>query len=35
MGFFFLSFANFFHFSDANLACEHELNNFFFFNLAK
>jgi hypothetical protein len=33
--FFFLSFANFFYFSYANLACEHELNNFFFFNLAK
>jgi hypothetical protein len=31
MGFFFntLSFANFFHFSDENLA-EHELNNYFF-----
>jgi hypothetical protein len=28
--FFFLSFSNFFHFSDANLACEHEQNNFFF-----
>jgi hypothetical protein len=27
--FLFLSFANFFHFSDENLACEHELNNFF------
>jgi hypothetical protein len=26
----FLSFANFFHFSDENLACEHELNNVFF-----
>jgi hypothetical protein len=26
--FFFLTFANFFHFSDVNLACEHELNNF-------
>jgi hypothetical protein len=31
MGFFFyfLGFANFFHFSYENLACEHELNNFF------
>jgi hypothetical protein len=37
MGFFFyfLSFVNFFHFSDENLACEHELNNFLFINLAK
>jgi hypothetical protein len=33
--FYFLSFTNFFHFSDENLACEHELNNFFFINLAK
>jgi hypothetical protein len=33
--FYFLSFANFFHFSDENLACEHELNTFFFINLAK
>jgi hypothetical protein len=33
--FYFLSFANFFHFSDANLACEHELNNFFFISSAK
>jgi hypothetical protein len=33
--FFFLSFTNFFQFSDANLACEHELVNFFFINLAK
>jgi hypothetical protein len=34
MGFFFyyLSFANFFHFSDENLACEQELNNFVFIN---
>jgi hypothetical protein len=33
--FFFLSFANFFHFSDENLACEHELSKFFFIKLAK
>jgi hypothetical protein len=33
--FYFLSFTNFFHFSDENQACEHELNNFFFINLAK
>jgi hypothetical protein len=33
--FYFLSFANFFHFSDENLAFAHELNNFFFINLAK
>jgi hypothetical protein len=33
--FYFLSFANFFHFSDENLECEHEPNNFFFINLAK
>jgi hypothetical protein len=33
--FYFLSFANFFNFSDEKLACEHELNNFFFINLAK
>jgi hypothetical protein len=29
-GIFFLFLANFFHFSDENLACEHEINNFFF-----
>jgi hypothetical protein len=28
--FYFFSFANFFHFSDEDLACDHELNNFFF-----
>jgi hypothetical protein len=28
--FYFFSFANFFHFIDENLACEHELNNFFY-----
>jgi hypothetical protein len=33
--FYFLSFDNFLHFSDENLACEHELNNFFFNYLAK
>jgi hypothetical protein len=35
--FLFLEFclANFFHLSDENLACEHELNNFFFIILAK
>jgi hypothetical protein len=27
--FYFLSFANCFHFNDENLACEHELNFFF------
>jgi hypothetical protein len=31
----FLSFANFFHFSDENLPCEHEPNKFFLLNLAK
>jgi hypothetical protein len=37
MGFFFyfLSFAIFFHFSDENLACEHEINIFFFVNVEK
>jgi hypothetical protein len=33
--FYLLSFANFIHFSDENLACEHDLNTFFFINLAK
>jgi hypothetical protein len=32
--FLFLEFCQFFHFSDENLACEQELNNFFFINLA-